>query len=207
MKKNQKKIGIFGGTFNPIHKAHIHIIESFLSQIDPDKCFLVPANISPFKQDESKSEQDIQHIINMLDLIVANIDKLEISDFEIINNEISYTYRTVKHFKNVYPDAELYLLIGGDHVRNFVKWKNWEYIIENARLCIAGRPKTFSDEDKAEFDLKFTNRNLDPIWLDSDEIEISSSFIRESVKIGNDVSSLLHQKIYDYIKKHKLYLA
>ncbi len=129
MKK--KKIIIFGGSFDPIHKGHIKIALRAFNRIKADKLFFVPCNNHPQNKKMSASNSDR---LEMIRLAIKGFPRFEICDFELKRNEISYTIDTINYFKEYYSDYELYLLIGYDQLINFDKWNRYQDILENSRI-------------------------------------------------------------------------
>jgi len=103
------KIGIIGGTFNPIHIAHLAIAEQFYDQIQLDRCYFVPTFQSPFKIEKSEeNEINAVHRLRMVELALGNNPHFKIDDYEIQNQGVSYSYLTLKHFKEKFPDSDLF---------------------------------------------------------------------------------------------------
>ena len=201
------KIGIIGGTYNPVHNAHLEIAGLFREQMQLGRCFFVPANISPFKtEDLSAIEIPSEHRVAMLELALADFPDFEIEMFEILKKGISHTYDTILYFKNKFPNAELHLLIGDDQAALFTNWGNWEKILKSASLCIANRNKEMDISTKNQILNTLTIDGKIPFWLDTPIIDISSSMIRALVNERKQISGLVPQKVSDYIYKHKLYL-
>lgn len=202
-----QKIGIIGGTFNPVHNAHLAIAEHFIEQMKLDKCYFVPAALSPFKtEDESANLISSEHRIEMLKLAIKTHPKLDIDTFEIEEGGVSWTINTVKHFKEKFPDVELFLLIGGDHALVFTQWGKWQEILELVGLCIARRPGIFTKEKEEEINEILTINNKVPIWLDTLLMDISSSEIRERVRRKEIIHDKLPEEVENYIRINRLYL-
>jgi nicotinate-nucleotide adenylyltransferase len=196
------RIGIFGGSFNPIHNAHTTIAEHFVNELDLDKCFFVPTFISPFRQEEANQVSPDDRL-SMVRLAIEGKEKFDIDDFEINNKGISYTINTIFHFKDKYPNAKLFLLIGGDQAEKFDNWYNWQEILYNAQLCIARRP--LADYNSNSIFMKFAVASEPPIFIEAPLMEISSSIIKEKLKSKEEISQYLDSKVIDYIKANKLY--
>lgn len=196
-----QKIGIFGGTFNPFHLGHIFIAEFFFKNCFLDKCFFLPSFISPFKINSNFVCEDNHYQLTILQLALENFPNFFIDDFEILRKEISYTYLTIEHFQQMYPNDKLYLLIGSDQAEKFHLWKNWEFILENATLVIANR----NSDVNSEYQFRKEKPNCKVIFLNNPIIDISSTQIRYNIKNGIDCSNLLNQKVYKYILKNNLY--
>ncbi len=207
--KRMEKIGIIGGTFNPIHIAHLAIAEQFYDQIGLDKCYFVPTFQSPFKIEElAETELNARHRLNMVKLALGSNPHFQIDDFEIENKGISYSYLTIGHFKNKYSNSELYFLIGQDQANHFHKWKKWQEICKNSQLTIAKRidENSFPTKEREQITDKLTVGDKSPMWIDNTNMEISSSDIRERFKQKKSTNYLLPDKVYDYIKLYNLYI-
>lgn len=203
------KIGIIGGTFNPVHIAHLAIAEQFYDQIGLDICYFVPTFISPFKIDKAEDEEVTAfHRLKMVELALGNNPHFKIDDFEIKNQSISYSYLTIEYFKNKYPDSELYFLIGQDQANHFHKWKNWQEICKLSQLTIAKRidENSFPTKEREEISSKLEVAGKRPIWINNTNMEISSSEIRQRFKDRKSTNYLLPDKVYDYIKENQLYI-
>lgn len=197
------KIGIFGGTFNPVHNAHLTIAERFVDQCNLDFCLFVPAFISPFKtDDDSINLATPEQRIEMLQLAIADNPKFDIDDFEIQQNGISYSEYTIDYLIKKYSNPELFLLIGTDQAQDFQLWKNWQQILEKTQLCIAHRPNYKSNKELKD---KLTINNKKPFWIEAPLMEISASDIRMRISEGKEVEKLISNGVINYIKDNGLY--
>lgn len=150
------KIGIFGGSFNPIHKGHIKIAEESIKELNLDKFYFVPAFKSPFKSKEKYV--DVSHRINMINLVKPH--KTKVSLFEANRKGTSYTIDTIKYFKNKYPNDELYLIIGSDNVYKLNKWKDIDEISKLTKIIIFKREGNFSKINIKKYNAKLLNNEL-----------------------------------------------
>lgn len=201
-----ERIGIIGGTFNPIHFAHLIIAETFYYQLKLDKCFFVPAYISPFKKNATDELISTEHILNMLKSVFADNPKFEIDTFEINKTEISYTIHTIEYFSNKFEGENLYLLIGDDQASQFQKWKDWEKIIELTQLCVARRKINITKKEIDEINKTLSNNSKTIIWLENPLLEISSETIRYRIKNNIPIKYLVPKEIERYIYQNNLYL-
>ena len=195
------KICISGGTFDPIHKGHIQIAKSALSEFKLDKVIFMPTGNSYMKSDVTPSI----HRYNMLRLSISGIDKFEISDLEIKREGYTYTKDTVEYFKNHYPDDDIYFLIGTDTLFMIEKWYMPEYLFENLIFIVADRGDEDSHTKAEELKEKY---NADILFLNNEVIKISSTEIREELnKIPYDEynNQFLDPKVFEYIKENNLY--
>ncbi len=181
--------GVFGGNFNPIHKGHLILANDALNLLKLEKILFVPAWISPFKNDISSIAFKDRY--NMLKLATSNDKYFEVLDLESKRKGISYTYHTIIELLKV--EKSLCLLIGEDQAINFKKWYKWEKILKIVKVYVFKRSKKVQKYPKA---LKM---------LDTKIINISSTDIRDRIKIGKSVENLLHPKVLKYIEEHDLY--
>ncbi len=207
-----KNIGIFGGTFNPPHKSHLRIAKCFIEQMSLDLCYFVPTYISPFKINSNQSEIiDKTHILNMLKLLTKQTPSIEISNYEIEKEGISYSIETIRHFKELYPESNLFLLIGLDNLFKFNEWKNYKEILELANLVIAPRIFNsnnflFSSQNKLPNSELYKYNDISFYYLRTEAMNYSSSDIRRNIAEGKSVKEFLTKEVESYIIENKLYL-
>lgn len=188
------KIGIFGGTFDPVHIGHLITTQFVLEKRSLDKIIFIPSNISPLKRDNLNSSPD--HRLSMLKLAVDGNPKFDISNFELEKGNVSYTYDTLCEMKKKYREIEL--IIGYDNLVVFDKWYKPDEIFELADVVVMKRS---CDEDKVVNHKYFDKA----IILDTPGIEISSTEIRNRVKNNLPIDYLVPQKVKEYIFSNGLY--
>ncbi|MBF0846706.1 nicotinate (nicotinamide) nucleotide adenylyltransferase, partial [Streptococcus danieliae] len=115
-----KKIGLYGGSFDPVHIGHLLTATNVLETLSLDKLIFIPSNITPLK--DSKLRATNEERFKMIKLSILSMPKFEVNDYEISRQSVSYTYNTVKYFKKIYPNVDLYFIIGTDRVRDLNKW-------------------------------------------------------------------------------------
>ena len=125
-----KKIGVFGGTFDPIHLGHLYIAYEAKAKLGLDRVIFIPSGIPPHKQFNNVTKAIDRY--NMVKEAISDYDGFEVNDYEIKKNDISYTFQTLEHLKNIYNNSEIYFITGGDCLLNLDKWKNVYKILE---LC------------------------------------------------------------------------
>lgn len=194
------RVGIFGGTFDPVHNEHIFLAKVAIDKLNLDKLIVVPTFLPPHKTIIPASGKDR---LNMLRLAFNGIEKVEISDFELKSGGKSYSYLTVEHFKKTL-DADLYFLVGADMLKDFSTWKHPERILENCTLATFGRHDYVVDYEKAEehFRQKY---NKEFIRLDYDGKDYSSTKIRVYSSLGLKAQNQTPKEVIEYIEKHGLY--
>jgi nicotinate-nucleotide adenylyltransferase len=199
-----KRLGIFGGAFNPVHSAHLLIIDIFIDKLALDCCICVPTWVSPFKRENTEQAASPEHRLNMLKLAIEGKTKIEIDDFEIRKQGISYTIDTVRHYREKYFDAEIFLLVGSDNALNFNHWKDYREILELVTLCIANRsPLNNSDIEKIKGFAVYSHNS--PVFLENPIYELSSTIVRDRIKQGKSLENLVPDKVRQYIEKEHLY--
>ncbi|MBQ7668750.1 MAG: nicotinate (nicotinamide) nucleotide adenylyltransferase [Clostridia bacterium] len=197
-----KKIGIFGGVFNPPHNFHFTIAQSILNE---NKDFVKIIFVPTGNKYDKPEVIDAEHRFNMLKLICDKNEHFAVSRFEIDSKEQPYSYETLDHFKSIYPDSELYFIFGTDNLKTFSKWKNPEYLLKNYSLFVYERGTDKIDEiiEHDEFLQKY-KENIKKANCDI-FTNLNSSFIRKKMLEGKNVSYLIPDSVYEYIKKNKLY--
>ena len=195
------RIGLFGGTFNPPHKGHIALAKRVLSEFSLDRLIFIPAGNPPHKTD--KCITDKAHRFSMIKIAVQNLHDFPVSDFEINNEKPSYSYIAIEHFKKVYPDDEIFFIIGADSYRDFPKWKNYPDILSLCTFVVMNR----NNDDLNRYYLKY--RELCPghkaLFSEDFSYDLSSTELRDKLSAGEDCTELLPDGVYEYIVKNNLY--
>lgn len=190
-------IGIFSGSFDPIHIGHA-MIANYLSQFcGLDEVWLMPSPLNPLKQG-SQPVDEVQRI-EMCRIVAKKCRNVSVSDFEIYLPKPTYTYRTLSLLKHKYPNHKFHLVIGSDNWEIFTKWKNWQDIINEFPILIYPRPGF--DRDSCDLEIVESVKILE----NAPQALISSSFIRGAIKSKKDLNYFLDSDISDYISKHNLY--
>ncbi len=201
------KIGIYGGTFNPIHSAHVKILETFCSKIHFDKVLVIPTKQPPHKEAEGLITADKR--IDMIRLALEDsFVNAEISDIELKRENKSFTVDTLRQLREIYPDAEFYLMMGEDMFLTVDKWYKGEEILKEA--VILGIPRTPKGYEKMLIHAtglreKFSYAKTEIINVPC--MQISSTEVRNSVKNRDSLfRSIVPKKVADYIEKNNLYV-
>ncbi|MGG7056711.1 nicotinate-nucleotide adenylyltransferase [Clostridium nigeriense] len=196
-----KKIGILGGTFNPIHLAHLYIAYEAKSQLNLDKVIFIPAGNPPHKKDKKIIEASLRY--NMVCEAIKNYEDFEISKYEVEKEGYSYTFETLKQFKA--KDNELYFITGADCLMDIEEWKSPEEIFKLSKFVVfnrAGYNKKNLRIQKDKIEKKF---NTTINFLDIIDLEISSSMIRKRINEGKRVDFFLPKEVLSYIEKNNIY--
>jgi len=198
------RIGIIGGSFNPIHIAHLIIADRFVDQLDLDRCYFVPTARSPFKIDDpmlASAEERLQ----MVQLTTEQHPKFHVSDVEVRRGGVSYTIDTVAAMQAEHPRAELFVLIGSDQAVEFVRWHRWQDLLGQSQLCIVRRPFLLTPEMEERLTETLTVDSRSPVWINAPLLEISSTDIRHRVRQDKSINYLTTKAVRDFINEHGLY--
>ena len=192
-------IGIYGGTFSPIHYGHIGAAHEFLRQCDLHRLYIVPAAIPPHKRIDESDNPDIRY--EMVKLAFKDDADITVSDFEIKSKGPSYTVNTLKHFKEQY-NADIKFLCGADMFVTLDKWYKAAEIFTLTGIVYVDRGN-INIAEKAE--LFRQNYNADITGIQMSAVDISSTRLREMIAAGEDVSAFIPPDIVKFIERHGLY--
>ena len=195
------KIGIYGGSFNPVHNGHIHLAEMAMADFGLDRIFFVPSKISPHKS--SNEYADGADRLEMLKIACSVNERFHICDYELKNSRTSYSVYTVEHFRRKFPEDELFLLVGSDMLMSFDKWYCFEKILSCVNLCVVSRNKGDLEMlRKKALELSAYGKILISTALPE---VISSTEIRKKLCENSDFSCYLDENVVKYIISKKLY--
>ena len=199
------KIGICGGTFDPIHTGHLVVAELVMSEFNLDKVLFIPSGMPPHK--DLKNVTAPIHRLNMVKVAVSSNKNFEAVSNEVDRSGYTYTVDTLKELHGLYPSGtEFYYIIGADVVMDLLTWRNWQEVITLTNFIAVMRPG-FSD---AEFSKRLSelkqNYRINIQNYEIPLLEISSTFIRERVKAGKSVKYLVAEEVEEYIIQNNLYL-
>lgn len=190
------RLGIFGGTFDPIHLGHLVLAELTHETLRLDRVVFVPARVPPHKGDADASPE---HRFRMTDLAVRDNPHFEVSDVEIRRDGPSYTVETLRRLRDEHPgDTEHYLMMGADSARDLETWKDHEEILRDSTVVVMGRPGVGRRDLPAPVAARAT---VVPTPL----LEISSSEIRRRVRAGDTIRYLVAEPVERYIRSQGLY--
>lgn len=188
------KIGLFFGSFNPVHCGHM-IIAGYMSEFtDLEQVWFIVSPHNPLKE-KSSLLQDY-HRMSLVKIAIADNRKLKVSDIEFKLPRPSFTINTLVSLFEKFPEHQFALILGSDNLASFVKWKNYEQILEQAELYVYPRKNIEGGELLNHPKVNF---------IDAPLMEISSSFIRESIKNKKDVRYMMPEKVWEYIDEMNFY--
>lgn len=199
----KKKIGILGGSFDPIHNGHLAIAQSAYQDFELDEIWLIPAGHSPNKDNDKMTSAVVR--AQMTALAAQDVPHFKLSTYEIDKEGTSYTYLTLSDFKKEFPDIDFYFIMGADSLDYFETWKHPEIICQKATILVAVREEMDLNDiqQKIEHIKELFHAEIYP--LSCPKIDISSSKIRANLQSGKNICDMVPQVVADYIAEHELY--
>lgn len=205
-------IGLFGGVFDPVHRAHVRMAKMASDQLRLDSIRWIPAGNPAHK----KIDTSAKHRLNMLQIALKNLmdERMVIDQRELSNSSSkpSYTCETIKSLMRDFPKKKLFWILGEDQLLKFKSWKNWNWLLENLVLALCRRPEDSVRKNKSFSYLSATIKSLEEYGgkitvLDMSPDNVSSSCIRDFIRKRQDPLDILDKDVYEYAKKNKLYLT
>lgn len=199
------KIGLYFGTYNPVHVGHLIIANHMANYTDLDQVWMVVTPRNPLKQKDSLLED-----YHRLELVRRAIDdnlKLRVSDIEFKLEKPSYTATTLAYLQDKHPEHEFALIMGEDNLRTLHKWKNYESILNNHSIVVY--PRVLTEQEKSESikppiqDAVYNHANI--TMIDAPVMKVSASFIRRAIKERKDVRYLLTEPVFTYVDEMNFY--
>lgn len=190
------KIGLYFGTFNPIHVGHLIIANHLAENSDIDQVWMVITPHNPLKKKANLLED--YHRLHMVHLATEKFDKIQPTDIEFKLPQPNYTINTLVHLEEKFPNHEFSLIMGEDNLESFNKWKNYEVILANYQIYVYPRisesmiPEAFQNHPKIK-------------RIEAPIIELSSTFIRNNIKAGKNIQPMLNPKVWEYIDHNLFY--
>ncbi|MGL4772466.1 MAG: nicotinate-nucleotide adenylyltransferase [Clostridium sp.] len=196
-----KKYGVMGGTFDPIHLAHVYIAYEAKELLGLDKIIFMPTGSPPHKTGKRVTRASLRY--NMVQRAIEGYEKFEVSDYEMKKEGLSYTYQTLEYLKK--PNVELYFISGGDCLMDLHKWREVKKIFSLCKLVVFTRPGyTVEDLNNKKKAVEETYEG-EVIVLPVSNLDISSTEIRERIAKGKRVDFFLDSKVLEIIQKEGLY--
>ena len=196
------RIGLFGGSFDPTHVEHVNLVKDAIASLSLDKLIVLPAHTPPHKQGKTLTSDKMR--LEICRLAFSEVEKAEVSSYEIEKGGVSYTFETCLHFRALYPNAELFWLVGTDMLRDFPSWKNPKQILETVTLAVCARAEN-NDWLKKEREVFYRLFQKTFVTINYQGKELSSTQIRIRAAAGEDVSKYVGETLAKYIKENCLY--
>ncbi|MDX1665735.1 MAG: nicotinate (nicotinamide) nucleotide adenylyltransferase [Saprospiraceae bacterium] len=194
MEGKDKKIGLFFGSFNPVHVGHMIIANFMATRTDLDQVWIVVSPQNPLKEKDSlASDYDRLHLVR---LAIGDNPRLQASDIEFGLPKPSYTIDTLTHLREKYPQKQFCLIMGGDNLATIHKWKNYKLLLANYEIYVYRRPSYDAGQYENRPGIRFFEAPL---------MQISASYIRRCIAQGLSVRYLLPDPVYEYLADSNLY--
>jgi nicotinate-nucleotide adenylyltransferase len=189
------KVGLFFGSFNPVHTGHMIIANHFVQYTDLDEVWMVVSPQNPLKNKASLAKNSDR--LYLVQLAIGDNNKIKASNIEFSLPVPSYTIDTLTYLKEKYPSKNFYLIMGGDNLATIEKWKNFELILENYNIYVYQRP--------GYDDGPYANHPHVHILCDVPLMEISATFIRQAISGGKSIQYLVPEAVFKYIDESAMY--
>lgn len=199
----RQRIGILGGTFDPIHIGHLHIGQCALQELGLDQVVLMPAGFPPHKPNHPVTPAPVR--LDMIDVAIEHVAGLRSSDLDLRTTRPSYTSELLASFRGANPDASVWFVIGSDSLNDFPGWHEPQTILRHARLAVAERPGWLVHDVLAQVDMPRLASSVDR--FSSVPIDLSATEIRTRIHNGQPVDWLVPPAVLRFINDHKLYRA
>ena len=199
------KIGMMGGTFDPIHNGHLHLAQTALTQFDLDQIWFMPNGNPPHKKSET-IKSTAEDRMKMTSLAIAPFPEFVLQPYEALRAEVSCSYQTMEHFSKIYPDDEFYFIIGADSLMAIETWVHPERIFPTCTILA-----TYRNEVKTKEEMNRQIQYLSEKYhakirlLETPLMPVSSHELRASLQSGDSVSEYMPAAVCSYIKQHHLY--
>ena len=196
------RIGLFGGTFDPIHIGHMIIMENVINFMNLDKIYILPNSNPPHKLENKKTNINLR--LKMIEKSIKNNPKLSINDYDFKDNKIHYTYKTINYFKKTYPNDEFFFIMGEDSFMGIEKWKNYQEILDENLIIFKRKSGKNSSLLFKINEIKKYNKNI--YLIDNLSLDISSTLIRNLVKNNKSIRYLVDDDVIKIIEEENLYV-
>lgn len=193
------RIGILGGSFNPPHKMHFDMAKELLDNDYLDRVIYVPTGSKYVYKNNLISDQDRY---NMLKLMIKDEERFMVSDFELKNRNV-YTYETLEYFKKLYPNDEIYFILGTDNLSYVDKWMKGEELLQNNKFLVIKR----NTDDIEPLLEKYKEYRDNIVVSEVKQNDISSTIIRDRIKNNENILDFIEEEVYNYIVENKLYVG
>jgi len=195
--------GVFGGSFDPIHNGHVALARAAIKEIELDRLIVMPTKVQPFKKDKQVTEDS--HRLNMVKLAFENDEKVHVSDYEIKHTKVSYTFATLTHLRELYPNDKIYFIMGTDSMLTLERWFKGEELLRDFSFIVSYRPgyKEHELDEKIKYYETVYGTEIKKIL--SVMPDVSSTEIRDLCEENKSISHLVPKSVERYIYAEGLY--
>ncbi|MBQ3794740.1 MAG: nicotinate-nucleotide adenylyltransferase [Butyrivibrio sp.] len=199
-----KRIGVLGGTFDPIHNQHVAVAAAVYRELACDEVWLMPNGVPPHKQDRKIASGKDR--IAMIEYAIADYPYMKVCTYQVDQGGLSYVGQDFEQFNKMYPNTDFYFVIGADNAYTIDKWLYFDLLIQNCNIAVAGREVQGQEKTLAE-QIAYLNStyDLNIVSLQFQSEPVSSTLVRDKLKNGEDVSEYINQNELNYIKANGLY--
>jgi len=181
------KIGLFGGTFNPIHNGHLAVAKAVIEKLKLDKTWFLPSGKHPLKNNSNFLSYEQR--FELIKIAIENYPEFEVHDFDFQKNKLSFTDELIKRLRKKFPGHEFYFIIGADNVPELPLWHNYKWLLDNVKIVVVNRP----DIDRSEWEkLDFMNKL---IFVEMKPVNISSTEIREKINQQESIKGIVPKRV------------
>jgi nicotinate-nucleotide adenylyltransferase len=198
------KIGILGGTFDPIHKGHLMLGEYAYRQFKLDLIWFMPNGNPPHKSNDSIESQTTNRV-EMVKRAISQTEYFSLQPYEVENQGVHYSYKTMEYFEKMYPEHEFYFIIGADSLFSIEKWVHPEILLKKCVILAAYRDEKGTEEMVRQINYLNQKYCADIRLLNTPYVDISSSEIREMLKVGQSIRGIVPDSVCAYIEENQLY--
>lgn len=203
MVEGRKQIGIMGGTFDPVHNAHLVLAEQAYSQFSLDEVWMMPNGNPPHKREYSQA--DVGHRMEMIRLAIQNVPYLRLCGLEQSENSYHYTYETMSVLNSTYPDHQFYFIMGADSLFDFEDWKEPAIICRECVLLAATRDHCRKEKILRRIEELKEKYNADIRILNTPNMDVASEEIRRKIQQKEDIAGMVPEDVAKYIRQNHLY--
>ena len=201
---NRIRIGVLGGTFDPVHNGHVTLGAAAVKEAGLDKLIIMPAHVQPFKI--GREFADDHHRLEMCRMAFADVEKAEVSDYEMVHTDISYTFDTLAYLKKSIPGSKLYFITGTDSFLAIEYWRKGKDLLQTYGFIVSVRPGYKEKELDERIRYYEGVYGTEVIRLHHMMPDVSSTSIKARRDQGLSISDLLPESVERYINEHSLYL-
>lgn len=198
------KIGIMGGTFDPIHNGHLMLGEYAYREFQLDQIWFMPNGNPPHKSSDT-IESQTKNRVEMVRRAISGTEYFVVQLYEVENKAVHYSYKTMEYFKQSYPEHEFYFIIGADSLFSIEKWVHPEILLKDCVMLAAYRDEKGTEEMLTQIQYLNQKYHADIRLLNTPNVDISSSEIREKLKNGQSIQGIVPDSVYAYIEEKQLY--